>query len=59
MIAPDGQAVLPLPAGAGTPATVAFHCLDDYGIPRDAEGKVGAATSVESSPRSTHAQSAK
>lgn len=44
MIAPGGQAVLPLPAGAGTPATVAFQWLDDYGTPRDAEAKVAASS---------------
>ena len=42
MIAPGGQAVLPLPAGAAVPATVAFQWLDDYGTPRDAEAKVAA-----------------
>ncbi|WP_313204271.1 fimbria/pilus periplasmic chaperone [Stenotrophomonas sp.] len=42
MIAPGGQAVLPLPAGAAVPATVTFQWLDDYGTPRDAEAKVAA-----------------
>ncbi len=44
MIAPGGQAVLPLPAGAAVPATVTFQWLDDYGTPRDAEAKVAASS---------------
>lgn len=44
MIAPGAQVRLPLPAGAGTPATVAFQWLDDYGTPRDAEAKVAASS---------------
>ncbi|WP_313051265.1 fimbria/pilus periplasmic chaperone [Stenotrophomonas cyclobalanopsidis] len=44
MIAPGGQAVLPLPAGAAVPATVAFQWLDDYGTPRDAQATVAASS---------------
>jgi len=44
MIAPGGQAVLPLPDGAAVPATVTFKWLDDYGTPRDAEAKVAASS---------------
>ncbi|HGK7305143.1 MULTISPECIES: fimbrial biogenesis chaperone [Stenotrophomonas] len=44
MIAPGGQAVLPLPDGAAVPATVTFQWLDDYGTPRDAEAKVAASS---------------
>lgn len=44
MIAPGGQAVLPLPAGAAVPATVTFQWLDDYGTPRDAQATVAASS---------------
>ncbi len=44
MIAPGGQAVLPLPAGAAVPATVAFQWLDDYGTLRDAQATVAASS---------------
>ncbi|HEL5026552.1 MULTISPECIES: fimbria/pilus periplasmic chaperone [Stenotrophomonas] len=40
MIAPGAQVLLPLPAGAPIPESLAFQWLDDYGTARDAQAKV-------------------